>query len=145
MSSRIPEPPSAAEAEGIPDPGDVRSPQDVAGEAGQSDGMEPPHDTATAVDDFGTTAEEMHDGESLTGRLDREVLDVVAAVDLPADESEGSDTPYTEAAGQGIGRLVEPDEGARTDDVADLVASDVGTDLGGYSAEEAAMHLEPEA
>ena len=145
MSSRIPEPPSAAEAEGIPDPGDVRSPQDVAGEAGQSDGMEPPHDTATAVDDFGTTAEEMHDGESLTGRLDREVPDVLDAVDLPADESEGADTPYTEAAGQGIGRLVEPDEGARTDDVADLVASDVGTDLGGYSAEEAAMHLEPEA
>ena len=145
MSSRIPEPPSAAEAEGIPDPGDVSSLQDVAGEAGQSDGMEPPHDTATAVDDFGTTAEEMHDGESLTGRLDREVPDVLDAVDLPADESEGADTPYTEAAGQGVGRLVEPDEGARTDDVAELVASDVGTDLGGYSAEEAAMHLEPEA
>jgi hypothetical protein len=25
-----------------------------------------------------------------------------------------------------------------------MVAADVGTDLGGYSAEEAAMHLEPE-
>ena len=145
MSSRIPEPPSASEAEGIPDPGEVRSPQDVAGEAGQSDGMEPPHDTAMAVDDFGTTAEEMHEGESLDGRLDREVPDVLAAVDQPADESEGADTPYTEAAGQGVGRLVEPDEGARTDDVAEMVASDVGTDLGGYSAEEAAMHLEPEA
>ena len=144
MSSRIPEPPSAAEAEGIPDPGEVRSPQDVAGAAGQSDGMEPPHDTAMAVDDFGTTAEEMHDGESLTGRLDREEPDVLAAVDLPADESQGADTPFDEGSGQGVGRLVEPDEGARTDDVAEMVASDVGTDLGGYSAEEAAMHLEPE-
>ena len=145
MSSRIPEPPSAAEAEGIPDPGEVRSLQDVAGEAGQSDGMEPPHDTAMAVDDFGTTAEEMHEGEPLDGRLAREVPDVLDAVDRPADESEGADTPYSEGAGQGVGRLVEPDEGARTDDVAELVASDVGTDLGGYSAEEAAMHLEPEA
>ena len=144
MSSRIPEPPSAAEAEGIPDPGEVRSPQDVAGEAGQSDGMEPPHDTAMAVDDFGTTAEEMHDGESLSGRLDREEPDVLAAVDTPADESEGADTPYTEAAGQGVGRLVEPDEGARTDSEPDMVAADVGTDLGGYTAEESAMHLEPE-
>ncbi|MCU1692698.1 MAG: hypothetical protein JWM64_1789 [Frankiales bacterium] len=144
MTSRIPEPPSAMEAEGIPDPGDVRSPQDVAGEAGGSDGMEPPHDTAMAVDDFGTTAEEMHDGESLTGRLDREVPDVLDAVDRPADESEGADTPFSEGAGQGVGRLVEPDEGARTDTEADMVAADLGTDLGGYSAEESAMHLEPE-
>jgi hypothetical protein len=43
-----------------------------------------------------------------------------------------------------VGRLVEPDEGAHTDTEADLVAGDVGTDLGGYSAEESAMHLEPE-
>ncbi len=145
MSARIPEPPSAAEAEGIPDPGEVRSPQDVAGVAGSSDGMEPPHDTATAVDDFGTTAEEMHDGESLTGRLEREEPDVLDAVDTPADESEGADTPFSEGAGQGVGRLVEPDEGARTDSEPDMVASDVGTDLGGYTAEEAAMHVEPEA
>jgi hypothetical protein len=143
-SSRIPEPPSAAEAEGIPDPGDVRSAEDVAGDAGSSQGMEPPHDTELATDEFGTTAEEQHDGESLTGRLDREEPDVLAQVDLPADESEDADTPFAERAGQGVGRIVEPDEGARTDSEADLVATDVGTDLGGYTAEESAMHLEPE-
>ncbi len=144
MTSRIPEPPSAMEAEGIPDPGDTTSLQDVAGAAGSSDTTEPPHDTAVAVDDFGTTAAEQHDGESLDGRISREEPDVLAAVDLPADESQGADTPFDERAGQGVGRLVEPDEGARTDTEADLVATDTGTDLGGYSAEEAAMHLEPE-
>jgi hypothetical protein len=119
------------EQEGIPDPG-------------FSDRQEPPHDTALAADDFGTTPAEVHDGESLDGRIAREEDDVLAQVDLDADERAGSDTPFGERAGQGVGRLVEPDEGARADTEADMVAADVGTDLGGYSAEEAAMHLEPE-
>lgn len=142
MTSRIPEPPSAFEAEGIPDPGDTDPSQDATGQA--EGATEPPHDTALAVDDFGTTAAELHDGESLDGRLAREQPDVLGAVDVTADESEDVDTPFHERAGQGVGRLVEPDEGARGDTEADLVASDVGTDLGGYTAEESAMHLEPE-
>ena len=141
-SSRIPENPSAAEAEGVPDPGYSDPGQLEAGDTEAT--IEPPRDTALAVDEFGTTAAEQHDGESLTGRLAREEPDVLAAVDLPADESAGADTPFDERAGQGVGRLVEPDEGARTDTEADMVATDAGTDLGGYSAEEAAMHLEPE-
>ena len=142
MSSRIPEPPSEAEAEGIPDPGFSDPSQLVAGDT--QNVIEPPHDTGIAVDEFGTTAAEQRDGESLDGRIAREEPDVLAAVDQPADESAGSDTPFDERAGQGVGRLVEPDEGARGDTEADLVAGDVGTDLGGYSAEESAMHLEPE-
>jgi len=144
MTSRIPENPSGFEAEGIPDPGDTSEGQDVVGDAGSAYGEEPPHDVALAADDFGTTAEEEHDGEPLDARLAREEPDVLAAVDTDADESEGADTPFDERAGQGVGRLVEPDEGAHTDAEADLVASDVGTDLGGYTAEESAMHLEPE-
>ena len=143
MTARIPEPPSGAEAEGIPDPGDTSTSQEVAGDPAY--GMEPPHDTALAVGDFGTTAEEQHDGEPLDSRLSREEPDVLDAVDQDADESEGSDTPFGERAGQGVGRIVESDEGARGDTEAELVAADVGTDLGGYSAEESAMHLEPEA
>ena len=143
MTSRIPEPPSGYEAEGIPDPGDTSDTQEVSGDPAY--GTEPPHDTALAVDDFGTTAEEEHDGEPLDGRLAREEPDVLAQVDLPADESYGADTPFDERAGQGIGRIVEPDQGAGTDAEKDMVASDAGTDLGGYSAEESAMHLEPEA
>jgi hypothetical protein len=141
MTSRIPEPPSQMEAEGIPDPG-FSDLQEVAGNEPYA--MEPPRDTALAVDEFGTTASEMHDGESLDGRLAREQDDVLAQAGSAADESAGSDTPFDERAGQGIGRLVDPDEGVRTDTEPDLVATDVGTDLGGYSAEESAMHLEPE-
>ncbi len=143
MTSRFPQPPSEFEAEGIPEPGDARSPEDLAGDPGSSYGMEPPHDVPVAADEFGTTAEEMHDGESLTQRLDREEPDVLAAADTPADESE-TGTPFAQGAGQGVGRLVEPDEGARSDTEADLVASDAGTDLGGFTAEESAMHVEPE-
>jgi hypothetical protein len=143
VSSRIPEPPSGMEAEGIPDPQFGPEGQDVTG---QDEGfMEPPHDTAIAADDHGTTAGEMHDGESLDARIAREQPDVLAAADRPADESEGAATPFDERAGQGIGRLVEPDEGSRTDAEKDLIARDAGTDAGGYTAEESAMHVEPEA
>ena len=143
MTSRIPEKPSEHEAEGLPDPG-YADPGQL--ESGDTEGVtEPPHDTAVAVDDFGTTASELHDGESLDGRVAREEPDVLSQADRPADESAGADTPFDEGSGQGVGRLVEPDEGARSDTEADLVAQDVGTDLGGYTAEEAAMHVEPEA
>jgi hypothetical protein len=142
MTSRIPEPPSEMEAEGVPDPGFAAENEPATG---QGEGtMEPPRDTPLAADEFGTTVEEMHDGESLTGRLEREEPDVLDRADVPADESDGVDTPFDERAGQGVGRIVEPDEGARTDTDKDLVGTDVGTDLGGYSAEEAAMHVEPD-
>lgn len=142
MSSRLPDKPSEAEAEGIPDPGFSDPGQLEAGDSAAT--LEPPHDTAIAVDDFGTTPAEQSDGESLDGRLAREQDDVLGDATLDADESRGADTPYDERAGQGVGRVVEPDEGARTDTEKDMVATDVGTDLGGYTAEEAAMHLEPE-
>ncbi len=142
MTSRIPERPSDFEAEGIPDPGETTQGQDASGDDDSAYGAEPPHDTATAVDDFGTTAAEEHDGEPLDGRLAREEPEVLDAADRDADESEGSDTPLDERAGQGVGRLVTPDEGSRPDTESELIASDRGTDLGGYSAEESAMHLE---
>lgn len=145
MTSRIPQRPSEFEAEGVPDPGETSEGQDVVGDAGSAYGEEPPHDTALAVDDWGTTAEEEHAGEPLDLRLSREEPEVLAAVGRDADESENADTPFDERAGQGVGRLVEPDEGAHTDTEADLVATDAGTDLGGYTAEESAMHLETDA
>ncbi len=142
--TRIPERPSEFEAEGVPDPGETSEGQDVVGDAGSAVGEEPPHDTALAVDDFGTTGREEREGEPLDGRLAREEPEVLAAAGVDADESEGADTPIDERAGQGVGRLVEPDEGGRGDTEADLVAADVGTDLGGYTAEESAMHVEHE-
>jgi hypothetical protein len=93
-----------------------------------------PLERPVAVDEFGTTANEQRDGESLEGRLQRELPDPALEVEVPyLSEAEGyGDTP--------TGRLVEPDEGARTDDVKENVATDVGRDEGLRSAEEAAMH-----
>ena len=93
-----------------------------------------PQERPVAVDDFGTTANEQRDGESLDGRLQRELPDPALEVEVPyLSEAEGvGDAP--------AGRLVEPDEGARTDDVKENVATDVGRDDGLRSAEEAAMH-----
>lgn len=142
MTSRIPEKPSEHEAEGLPDPGYADPGQLESGDTEAT--TEPPRDVAIAVEEFGTTAGEQSAGEPLDGRLSREQPDVLAQADADADESQGADTPFDERAGQGVGRLVEADEGARSDTESDLVATDVGTDLGGYSAEEAALHLEPE-
>src|SRR5215472_16576872 len=66
---------------------------------------------------YGTTTEEEQQGESIDGLL----LD---------------DGPDPRA-----GRLVAEDEGAHADEEADLVASDVGPDAGGATAEEAAVHV----
>ena len=91
-----------------------------------------PPDEASA-DDFGTTAAEMRDGEPLDGRIAREEPDVIDLAGIEADESAPA-----------VGRLIESDEGARADTEAEMVAADVGSDLGSYSAEESAMHVEPE-
>lgn len=143
MTSRIPQKPSEHEAEGVPDPGFADENQLESGDPQGT--TEPPRDVPVGADEFGTTAREQHDGEPLSGRLEREEPDVLSAADRPADESAGADTPFDEKAGAGVGRLVQPDEGVREDTEKDLVAGDVGTDLGGYTAEESAMHLEPEA
>jgi hypothetical protein len=130
----VTEPSDPFEDEGLPDPA-APEPEQLA--TGQAEGtMEPPHDTPLAVDEYGTTPAEMREGEPLDGRLAREEPDVLAAADTPADES--VDQPP-------VGRLVDPDEGLGPDTEKDMVASDVGTDLGGKTAEEAAMHVEPEA
>ena len=93
-----------------------------------------PVERPVAVDDFGTTANEQRDGESLEGRIQRELPDPAMEVDVPyLSEAEGiGDAP--------AGRIVDLDEGARTDDAKENVAYDAGRDEGMRSAEEAAMH-----
>jgi hypothetical protein len=93
-----------------------------------------PNEHAVAVDDWGTTAEEERAGEPLDGRLARELPDPALDVEVPyLSEAEGiGDAP--------AGRIVDLDEGARTDDVKENVAYDAGRDEGMRSAEEAAMH-----
>ena len=65
--------------------------------------------------------------------------------DLYADEDAGDEDVDGLLLDDGpdprAGRLVAEDEGAHPDDETDLVASDVGIDGGGATAEEAAIHV----
>lgn len=124
----------SAESEGIPDLGD--STPNLPG--GQDPELAPvPGDTPSAVDDFGTTSQEIFEGESLDGRLAREEVDPAAAADPGAayDARLGADAPGE--------RLVDPDQGLRPDREPELVASAVEGDGGGFSAEELAVTVEP--
>jgi hypothetical protein len=62
--------------------------------------------------------------------------------DWAAQPEEPSGTVWDEP--RPAGRLVAPDEGLRGDDEPDEIAMEIGPDMGGYSAEEAAMRVEPE-
>ncbi len=83
-----------------------------------------PNERPTAINDWGTTAEEMSEGEPLDLKL----------------AQEEPDKPETDE--RRSGRLVGGDEGVREDHTAQLVATDVGVDGGAASAEEAAVHVE---
>jgi hypothetical protein len=103
--------------------------QDAVGDS--TDSTPNPPDRPVASTDFGTTIAEERDGESLDGRLARELPD--NTLDSPGVIDEGL-----------TGRLVDTDEGAYGDTEKDVVAYDAGPDGGGASAEEAAMHVVPE-
>jgi hypothetical protein len=138
VTSRIPEPESEFEAEGIPDPGD--SVEGIQASGDEAYELSVPRDVAAGADEFGTTAYEEEHGENLDGRLAREVPDVLSDESVARTPTgDDLDTPYRDP--ESVGRLVEDDEGAHSDTTAETVAHDVGTDLGGYSAEESAMHI----
>lgn len=139
MTDRLPDPSDAFEDEGLASPDPANAPKVITGDA--QDDVPVPGDRPVAVNDFGTTAREAQQGEPLTSRLRREApeIDSTAA----PDTSDDADMPYPVDHEERVGRIVESDEGAREDDEATAVAHDVGTDLGGFSAEERAMHIEP--
>ncbi|MEV5343734.1 DUF5709 domain-containing protein [Streptomyces sp. NPDC052676] len=106
------------------------------------EGYSPP-EKPLGVTKHGITAAEQHEGESLDQRLAQEVPDAQEVAgddigDLPGGEGEPVDP---EAGRARAGRLVAPDEGARTDTTREEVAQDVGIDGGAAGAEEAAMHI----
>jgi hypothetical protein len=110
---------------------------------------------------FGTTEEEQAEGESLDQLLAEEepddTLNLTEAElsDEEEEEEEEEEEDEDDDAGDedvdGLllddgpdpraGRLVAEDEGAHPDEEEDLVATDVGIDGGGATAEEAAMHV----
>jgi hypothetical protein len=141
LSSRIPDPADPFEEEGLATP-DPSNPKAATGDP--QDDVPVPGERPVAVDDFGTTAAEEAAGEPLDGRLSREEPDLLSTAGRPADESPGVDSPYPSDPEERVGRIVETDEGARSDTEPDAVAVEVGTDQGGFSAEERAMHIEPD-
>ena len=131
MTSRIPEPESPLEEEGIPDQSDALASKRITGDAQEEEAV--PRDYPVAVDDWGTTAAEQHEGEPLDLRIQRELPDETTAL---------SDEPYPEDPDHPVGRLVADREGGTNKDQ-DLEAYSVGSDGGGYAPEERAMHEEP--
>lgn len=96
------------------------------------------------------------DGEQGAGSYDPELAytplpeaeEYAAEVDAELGIADGQGGRYA-AEGDGgfggrAGRLVAPDEGAHGDDEAESIGTDVGIDGGAASAEEAAIHLEPD-
>jgi hypothetical protein len=120
---------------------DAEDTLDAGGPADPLDEGYSPAERPWAVNDWGTTAREEADGESLDSRLAREVPDD-GAVD-PQDDGIGDTTdtdgePRDDEVGDGrSGRLVdvegEPEAG-------EPFATDIGVDGAGASAEEAAVH-----
>ena len=143
--SRIPTVPDGLADEGVPQ-GDTLSSKEATGDA--QEGIALPRDHSLAVEDFGTTQEEEAAGESLDGRLAREEPDTLSpeVEARDADDRDVADEPFVaDGDGYEVGRLVEPDEGARADTVSELTASSAGSDDGGFTAEEAALHLDPDS
>ena len=123
-------------------------------------GVVPPERWSAGIR-YGTTEEEQAEGESLDQLLAEEEPDDALELtedELEDDEEDEEDVEEYEAdedAGDedvdGLllddgpdpraGRLVAEDEGAHPDEEEDLVASDVGIDGGGATAEEAAVHV----
>jgi len=139
VSSRIGDPSDPFEDEGLASPDPSLGPKRITGDP--QDDFVVPGDQPIAVDDYGTTVAEEQVDEPLNQRLAREEPDLSDSGTANGDE--GADNPYPEDREERVGRLVEEDEGAREDNEGDAVARDVGTDSGGFTAEERAMRIEP--
>lgn len=142
MSNRIGEPSDPFEDEGqasaepgLPGKRITGDPQEDMPVAG---------DEPLAVDDYGTTAREESLGEPLDGRLAREEPELLDTAPPVVRDYDGIDNPYPADREEQVGRIVQPDEGVREDTEPDTIGIDVGTDQGGFSAEERAMHIERE-
>ncbi len=140
MTSRIPDPESEFEDEGVPDPEEFDPETEATGDTGYS--LSVPGDHSVGVEEWGTTAREEIEGEGITRRLDREEPDVYT------DESARStptgddlDTPFHTP--ESVGRLVDDDEGAHEDETPEVIAHEYDAE-GGETAEESAMHIAPD-
>ena len=140
MSSRIGDPSDPFEDEGLASPDPGLAGKRITGDP--QDDFPLPGEAPVAVNEFGTTVAEQQEGEPLDLRLSREEPDLIEGAEAMPDLSDDADNPYPTDREERVGRIVETDEGAREDTEPDAVAFDVGTDQGGFSAEERAMRIE---
>ena len=120
------------EDDGIPEVAQDDSPTQMAAEDPQ---FAPMHgESATATVDFGTTAFEQSQGESLAGRLDREIPD--DALDVRPSED-----PARAGAQFEQDTSTTPDTDSGTNRTADDIEATADAPVGGEGPEEAAMHI----
>ncbi|POX61746.1 hypothetical protein C3492_20855 [Streptomyces sp. Ru62] len=117
-----------------------------SGEEALDEGYSPP-ERPWGVEHSGVTAAERWRGESLDERLAEEVPDIGVPEGDGLGDTWGTDGELVddEVGDERAGRLVAPDEGSHEITESDLFASDRGLDGAGASAEEAAMHVIPDA
>lgn len=95
----------------------------------------PPGEHADASVDFGTTAEEQAEGESLDGRLDREAPDVDVDPGIrPAEDPNGPVTQLDQDAD------ADPRDDSGTEAIGDDMLASGTEAVGGEGPEERAMH-----
>ena len=108
------------------------------------EGYSPP-EKWSAGQKYGTTPLEEAMGETLDQRIEQEEPEpdpYEEASATPVNVIEGGlEDEVTEVGDQRAGRLVEPDQGTRTDTEPKAVADDVGIDGAAAGAEEAAVHV----
>ena len=120
------------EDEGIPETAQDDSPTMQRAEDPQFEALPGEHATATA--DFGTTAREQADGESLTGRLDRELPD--DALDVrPAEDPQRADVQLEQDLD------TSPDSDSGTNRTADDMEATGDAAIGGEGPEASAVHV----
>ncbi len=102
-----------------------------------------PAERPWAVDDWGTTEAEESAGESLDGRLARELPDGVDDYGDGLGDTSDTDGELIddEVGDRRAGRLVDFDDGGTEDTDDELWAQDEGIDSAAASAEEAAVHV----
>ena len=128
--------------DGLPDESDnldQLQPEDTLVDRGVDDVLDEGYSPAekwSAGEGFGTTADEMLQGENLDQRIAQEEPDVD-----PYAETDGEDLDDGEVGSERAGRLVAPDEGLGEDVDSELFGDDVGIDGAGASAEEAAVRV----
>ena len=123
------------EDDGVPDIADDDHPTEARAEDPEFAPV--PGERANATADFGTTAFEQAEGESLSGRLDREVPDtgLDTADDVRAAESHDRTVPQLSQDG------VSEQADSFTDSVTDDVTAAADDPTGGEGPEERAVHL----